>query len=219
METEKERAVRKILWIVGLTLVAQAIASAQGVPRVEVFGGYSYLRIRGYAADESLLFPGAGTVAFPSFGSNGWTGSVAVHATRWLSAVADVSGLYAEPTRTIGGAPITIGTREHNYLFGPRFSSQYGRWMLFTDALFGEAHARVLIGAPEVLTPIGVVETKFAMAAGMGVDLTVYSRQHHLRGAGQKLDIRLLQADWLRTNFVGSRQDNIRISTGIVFRF
>lgn len=219
METEKEEALRKTLWIIGLALIVPAIASAQGVPRVEVFGGYSYLRIRGYAADESLFVPGTGTVAFPSFGSSGWTGSVAFNATRWLSAVADVSGFYAMPTKAIGGMPITIGTREHSYLFGPRFSDRYGRWTLFAHALFGEAHARVLIGAPEVLTPIGIVETKFAMAFGTGLDLTVYNQRRHLGGAGQDLAIRLLQADWLRTNFVGSHQNNIQLSAGLVFRF
>lgn len=210
---------RKSLWIIGLALVVPLIASAQAVPRVEVFGGYSYLRVRGYVADESLLVPGAGTFAFPNFGSNGWTGSVAVNATRWFGVVADVSGLSGMPTKTIGGAPITIGMREYNYLFGPRFSCRYLRWALFAHALFGEAHASVLIGAPEVLTPIGVVETKFAMAVGTGVDLTVYRQRRNLRGAGQELAIRLGQADWLRTEFVGGHQNNIRISTGLVFRF
>lgn len=182
---------RKSLWIIGLAVVVVVAASAQPVPRVEVFGGYSYLRVRGYAADESLLVAGAGTFAFPGFGSNGWTGSVAVNATRWLGVAADISGLYGLPTRTIGGTPIAIGMHEHNYLFGPRLSSRYGRWTFFGHALFGEAHASVLIGAPEVLKPIGVVETKFAMAFGTGLDLTLYSQRHSLEGAGQQLAIRL----------------------------
>lgn len=210
---------RKSLWMVGLSLVVPLVVSAQAVPRVEVFGGYSYMRVRGYAADESLFVPGTGTVAFPNFGSNGWTGSVAVNATRWFGVVADISGLSAMPTRTIGGAPITIGMREHNYLFGPRFTCRYQRWALFAHALFGEAHASVVIGAAEVLTPISIVETKFAMAVGTGVDLTVYRQRHSLKGAGQELAIRLGQADWLRTNFVGGYQNNIRLSTGLVFRF
>jgi hypothetical protein len=36
------------------------IASAQDVPRVEVFGGYSYGQIRAYVVDESLFVPGSG---------------------------------------------------------------------------------------------------------------------------------------------------------------
>jgi hypothetical protein len=211
--------VRKTLYITSLALAIPMIVSAQAVPRVEVFGAYSYMQVRGYAADESLFVPGSGTVAFPSFGSNGWSTGVQVNATRWFGVAADISGLYAMPTKTIGGAPITIGTREHNYLFGPRFSSRYGRWTFFAHALFGEAHAKILIGAPEVLAPISIVDTKFAMAVGTGVDVTVYNQRKSLRGAGQDLALRLFQADWLRTNFVGSVQNNIRISTGIVFRF
>lgn len=171
------------------------------------------MRVRGYAAEESLLSPGSGgsqgtAFAFPSFGLNGWAGSVAVNATNWFGVTADVGGLYGMPTRTISHTPVTIAMREHNYLFGPRFSYRRGRWAPFAHASFGEAHASVLIGAPEVLKPISVVETKFAMAFGAGVDLTVYRR----------LAVRLVQADWLTTRFVGGHQQNIQITTGLVIR-
>jgi len=220
MAAKKENGVRKVLWIIGLALVVSAVAPAQEVPRVEVFGGYSYGMIHGYIADESLLAPGTtGTFTFPSFGSNGWTGSVTVNATRWLGVVADISGLNTDITKTTGGTPITIGMREHSYLCGPRYFGRYARWTVFAHVLFGESHAFVSVGYPEVLVPIGFVETKFAMAAGMGVDLRVYSRQRHLEGAGQEFAIRLGQADWFRTTFAGSHQDNIRISAGLVFRF
>jgi len=219
-ETEKEKAVRKSLWMIGLALVVPAVASAQDIPRVEVFTGYSYGLIHGYVADESLLAPGTtGSVTFPSFGSNGWTGAVTVNATHWLGVVADAGGLNANITRTSGGAPFTIGTREHSYLLGPRYFDRYGRWTVFAQVLFGESHAFVSVAYPEVLVPIGFVETKFAMAAGLGVDLTVYNRRRHLEGAAQEFAIRLGQADWLRTTFAGSHQDNIRLSAGLVFRF
>jgi hypothetical protein len=220
METEKEKAVRNSLWIIGLALAVPAVASAQDIPRVEVFAGYSYGLIHGYVADESLLAPGmTGAFTFPSFGSNGWTGAVTVNATHWLGAVAEVGGLNANITRTSGGAPFTIGTREHSYLLGPRYFDRYGRWTVFAQVLFGESHAFVSVAYPEVLEPIGFVETKFAMGAGLGVDLTVYNRRRHLEGAGQEFAIRVGQADWFRTTFAGSHQDNIRLSAGLVFRF
>jgi len=220
LETEKEKAVRKSLWMIGLALVIGAVASAQEVPRVEVFAGYSYGMIHGYVAEESLLTPVmTGTFAFPSFGSNGWTGAVTVNATHWLGAAAEAGGLNADITKTSGGAAFTIGMREHSYLAGPRYSGRYGRWTVFAQALFGESHAFVSVAYPEVLVPIGFVETKFAMGAGMGVDLRVYNRRRHLEGAGQEFAIRLGQADWLRTTFAGSHQDNIRLSAGLVFRF
>lgn len=208
---------RKTLWIIGLALAVPAVASAQAVPRVEVFGGYSYGVIRGYVDDQ--LDPGSGTASFPSFGSNGWTGSVAVRATRWLGAVADASGLYTDSTRKIGGTPITLSMREHSYLLGPQFSYRSERWEVFAHALFGEALASVTVSAPEVLTPLSMVGTKFAICAGGGVEYTVYSRRPHLTGAGQQFAIRPMQIDWLRTNFADSHQGNIRLSTGLVFRF
>jgi len=100
--------VRKSLWTIGLALAIPAVVSAQKVPRFEVFGGYSYGWINGYVANGSLLGSGTGTYPFPSFGSKGWTGSVAFNATRWFAVVADIGGLYAMPTRTISGMPITI---------------------------------------------------------------------------------------------------------------
>ena len=211
---------RKSLWIIGLALAVPAVASAQDIPNVEAFAGYSYGLIHGYVADETLLAPGmTGAFTFPSFGSNGWTGDVAVNATHWLGAVVEAGGLNADITRTSGGAAYTIGMREHSYLAGPRYFDRYGRWTVFVQALFGESHAFVSVAYPEVLVPIGFVETRFAMGAGLGVDLTVYNRRRHLEGAGQELAIRLGQADWLRTTFAGSHQDNIRLSAGLVFRF
>lgn len=215
---ENEKAVRNTLWIIGLVLAVPAVASAQEVPRFEVFGGYSYGSIRAYVADESL---GAspGTVVLPRFGSNGWTGSVACNATPWFAVVAEVGSLYAAPAVTLGVTPVNIDVHEHNYLFGPRLSGRYGRWTIFGHGLFGEGHASVSIGGPEVLTPIRFVDTEFAMVAGAGVDLTVFSRKRPTGGAGRELAVRLGEIDWLRTNFVGSRQNNMRLSAGLSFRF
>ena len=119
---------RKTFWILGPAMVVPMVVSAQAVPRVEVFGGYSYMQVRGYAADESLFVPGSGTVSFPSFGSNGWATGVAVNVTRWFGVAADISGLYGMPTKTIGGAPITIGMRELLGARRIRLYTETGSW-------------------------------------------------------------------------------------------
>ena len=203
---------RNTLWFIGLAILFPLAASAQKTPRAEIFGGYSYFRVRGYAAEGSLLSPGSGstqgTVAFPAFGLNGWNGSVAVNATSWLGGEADLSGLYGKPTRTIDRVAVTLGMREYNFLFGPRFTYRKGRWAPFAHALFGKARASVVIGGPEIIQPINIFETKFAMAFGGGVDLRIY----------HGLAIRLAQGDWLTTSFVGGHQKNIQLSTGIVIR-
>jgi hypothetical protein len=204
--------VRNTLWIIGLAILFPLAASAQKAPRAEVFGGYSYFRVRGYAAEASLLSPGSGssqgTVAFPSFALNGWNGSVAVNATSWLGGEADLSGLYGKPTRTIDRTAVTLGMREYNFLFGPRFTYRKGRWAPFAHALFGKARASVVIGGPEIIQSINIFETKFAMAFGGGVDVRIY----------HGLAIRLAQGDWVTTSFVGGHQKNIQVSTGIVIR-
>ncbi len=208
---------RKTLWIIGLAMAVPAVASAQAVPRVEVFGAYSYAAVEGY--NDGEIDPDAGNTPFPTFGSHGWTGSVAVNATRWLGVVAEVSGLDTSLTRSITAEEITLTTRERSYLFGPQFTYRSGRWAFFAHALYGESHASVMTTAPEVLIPAGFVETKAAMGMGGGIDLTVYSRRHGATGAGQQLGIRPAQVDWLRTSFTGGHQYVIRLSAGLVFRF
>ena len=204
---------RNTLWFIGLAILFPLAASAQKAPRADIFGGYSYLRIRGYAAEASLLSPGSGgsqgtTFAFPAFGLNGWNGSLAVNATSWLGGEADLSGVYGKPTRTIARTAVTLGMREYNFLFGPRFTYRKGRWAPFAHALFGKARASVVIGGAEIIQPISLFETKFAMAFGGGVDLRIY----------HGLAIRLAQGDWLTTSFVGGHQKNIRLSAGIVIQ-
>ena len=204
---------RNTFWVIGLTVLIPVAASAQKSPRVEIFGGYSYLRVRGYAAEGSLLAPGSGssqgaTFTFPGFGLNGWAGSVAVNATSWLGAVADISGVYGMPTRTIARTPLALGMHEYNFLFGPRFTYRHGRWAPFAHALFGKSRASVVIGGAEIIQPINIFENKFAMAFGGGLDVRVF----------HGLGIRLAQGDWLTTSFVGGHQKNIRLSAGIVFQ-
>jgi hypothetical protein len=50
--------------------------------------------------------------------------------------------------------------------------------------------------------------TSFAMALGGGLDLR----------AGKRIAVRLIQVDYTPTFFGSGRQDNFRISAGIVFR-
>jgi hypothetical protein len=50
--------------------------------------------------------------------------------------------------------------------------------------------------------------TSFAMALGGGVDLRV----------GKRIDLRLIQFDYTPTFFGSGRQNNFRISTGVVFK-
>jgi hypothetical protein len=203
--------VRNTLSIIGLVLIVSLDASAQKPPRVEFFGGYSYFRVRGSATVQSFLpnanaAPGA-LLLIPALGLNGWAGAVSLNANKWLGVTADMSGSYGTPARMIGGMPVTIGMHEYNYLAGPCFSLRDGRWRIYAHALAGEAHASVLVGGAEILQPLSVTQTHFTMAFGGGVDLRLHGR----------FALRLAQADWVRTRFLGGRQENMRIAAGLVF--
>jgi hypothetical protein len=121
---------------------------------------------------------------------NGWEGSAQYKFTDWLGGVADFSGDYG----SIGG----VGTSLHCFLFGPQVSFP-AKLSPFAHVLIGGAHSS--IG--------GVGDNAFAAAIGAGFD---YKVEHGLSW-------RIFQADYLATRFGSNTQNNVRVSTGIVFRF
>lgn len=172
---------RKVLFAAGLALLMLPTASAQDVPRAEVFGGYSY-------AGE---------------GTHGWDASVAGNVNRWLGLVADVSGQYTgldEP-----GVRERIKT--HSALFGPQVSARGGgRVTPFARALFGASHVRT--DATEGGQSFSFSDTSFAVALGGGLDVRVNDR----------VAIRVVQLEYVRTSFFGETQNKGRLSFGLVLR-
>ena len=96
--------------------------------------------------------------------------------------------------------------------FGPRYtwSLPSRKLTVFGQGLIGEA-----FGSDSIFpTPRGAQTdtTSFALQVGGGVDLRL----------SKHLAVRLLQADWLRTQFPNAStnvQNNLRLGAGIVFRF
>ncbi len=74
---------------------------------------------------------------------------------------------------------------------------------MFCHALFGAAHG----SAGGFGLTVG--DTAFAMALGGGFDIRLVN----------SLALRALQIDYLMTRFGGERQNNVRLVTGVVFRF
>ena len=167
-------------------------ADAQDFPKVDIFAGYSYLR-------ENPSTSGAS-----SFSLNGGSASAAYNATSWLSGVADFGG-YHNGNILNSGVDGTIST----YLFGPRVTYRhYGRVTPFGEVLFGVARASASI------SDTSGAENAFAMTLGGGLDYRLTER----------FAIRPVKVDYLMTRFseTGSgaqTQNNLRVSTGIVFRF
>jgi len=181
---------RMALFIVFAALAFATLASAQAPTSGNVFFGYSY-----YNADLSSL--GRSNL-------NGWTGSLEGKVLPWVGMVADFSETYGSESITIVcPAPLcpneSINAHEYNMLFGPRLSVSVGKVRPFAEALFGVGH---------VGTNGFGSDTSFATGIGGGIDYRIF-RPIALRFEG----------DYLQTRFFGTTQNNVRLSTGIVFRF
>jgi opacity protein-like surface antigen len=186
----KLRVVVSLLGFVSLLGVA---AQAQERKTIDVFAGYSYVR-----ANPS-------TSGFNSFSLNGGSASVAYNVNSWLSGVADLGGYHS--TNILGsGVNGTLST----YLFGPRVSyHRYGRITPFGEVLFGVAHTGTN------LFNVTNNQNAFAMTVGGGID---YRLSSHFSLRPAKVDYLLTRFNELNNTSTQS-QNNLRVSTGIVFRF
>lgn len=191
-----------VVSLLGFLSLFAAANQAQEFSKLSLFGGYSYVRAN--PSDTSGL---------GSFSMNGGDFQAAYHVTSWLSGVADIGGYHA--TRPLNCATLGCASTSNfkgntwTYLFGPRVTFRhFGRVTPFAQVLFGVAHT-----TPNVFLTNN--QTDFALSVGGGFD---YRLSRHLA-------IRPLQLEYLETRFkefdVLSRQtqNNLRASTGIVFRF
>ncbi len=135
---------------------------------------------------------------------HGWNASLTGNVNKWFGLTADFSGHY-------GGAIDEDGfderQRAHSYLFGARFSARRKRVMPFAHTLVGASTLKT------ELTGFGqrflFSDTGFALVLGGGLDIEINDR----------VAIRAIQLDYLRTNFFNETQNKGRIAFGVVFRF
>ena len=179
-------------------------------PRVELFVGYSYIRAIPVENANRLVW------------LNGGSTSLAINFNRYLGFVADFGGFADTQLRLSGvNAPNVVDSDGNlfTYLFGPRLSFRgHGRVTPFVQALFGVAHASQVTYKKGCTgpgcTPLPI-ETEFAMTAGGGLD---YRINRHFA-------LRLIQAEYMMTDWKNratnktEMQNDMRLSTGIVFRF
>jgi hypothetical protein len=189
---------RKLFFIVALTLALPIISLAQEAPRVEVFGGYSYMRLEDVGIDGLDRDLNGYNVA----------GAITIF-KKSLAIKADVSGHFGN----IAVPGISVDQNQTLFLFGPQYSFRKSqRIQPFAHALFG--FARVKLDADAISGDLS--DNGFAFALGGGVDIKALS---------SRLSLRLVQADYVRTklDFLGvgdsNSSNNVRISTGMVVRF
>jgi Outer membrane protein beta-barrel domain len=131
------------------------------------------------------------------FNFNGWNASLTGNVNNWFGVTGDFSGAY----KTESGVSVKVYT----YTFGPTVSLNHeGKVNPFVHALFGGAHLSAS------LEGTGGGTNGFAMEMGGGVDAKL----------SPHLAFRAVQADWVYYRFQGvGESKNVRLSTGIVFRF
>jgi opacity protein-like surface antigen len=185
----------KIRVLVLLILGLSPVAWAQEAPKVEVFGGYSYLNF-----DVTNLTAG---ILNDRLSAHGWEASASFSVNNWFGVEGDFSGHYRTTCEGVSG----LTCKDLSFMGGPRFTYRKDRYTAFAHGLFGGDNGS---GS---LEGFSLSDTPFALAVGGGVDYAVSPR----------IAIRFAQFDYFMTrhalNLGASTQNNFRVSAGVVFRF
>lgn len=175
-------------------LLFTGFAAAQIPTSGNIFAGYSYYNTTVGAGRQSI---------------NGWEGSIEgkFFPVPFLGVFADFSANYGDLKFPVacpvfaGGTCPTVGVNSHidNFLIGPRLSVSIGKIRPFAQAEVGFAH---------VNTNGFGSDTSISSGVGGGIDYSFF----HLLGWR-------IQGDYLHTHLFSAPQNNVRISTGLVFHF
>jgi hypothetical protein len=184
---------RKLVIILDTFFLLAGLAAAQIPTGGNVYLGYTYYNTKLSVSSGSL---------------NGWEGTLEGKVFPLLGIVADITGHYGSEQFPNPGATCIIGgtcpprsANAHIYeaLFGPRLSVPVGKFRPFGEFEIGVGH---------VNTNGFGSDTSFATSVGGGLDYTI------VRPIAWRL-----QGDYVRTKFFNRTDNNLRLSTGIVFRF
>ena len=195
-----------LLLLIALICAPAAFTQSKDYSTYEFYVGYAYERANNNADsfDKNCLATINGaTVDFVSEkrGYNGFEAEFNQNVTRHIGIVTSFTGTY----KTSGyldrrsGKTFDASVQRYDLLAGPRYNWRPNGVTPFMHALFGISHVRADFDDRTRS------DTAFAMAFGGGLDVH----------AGEHLDVRVVQVDYLPTFFNGSRQDNVRASAGV----
>jgi len=131
---------------------------------------------------------------------NGFLGSVGLNILPWLQIQADASEQW--------GSAFGANTKLYGNHFGPRifFRPRHSTLTAFGEFLAGGSRLDLTIQGPGGST---YSENGFSFKTGGGVDLQL----------SRHWAVRAFDADYYRTSFLQTHQNNLWLSTGIVFTF
>ncbi len=228
---------KRILTVFGLLLIFTSAATAQEYKRWEFFGGYSALNFDNLGGDTDNA--AVNDILGEKNTLRGFELAVTYNFHKYIGAKFDYSLHLREDEFSRPAGSGTIDSTVQNFLGGIQVknNSEDGpRFKPFGHALFGVANQKIDLDSPQLPAVLGISdfhvnETSFSMAFGGGIDIKLNDR----------IDIRAVQVDWniidrgdqqLGTVLVptpfqtvgqpfvipGTRQDNLRLSVGIVIR-
>jgi opacity protein-like surface antigen len=187
---------KKSLFLSSLLAICLPLAASaqEGAPKVEIFGGYSYLR------------PDTSPSNIGNISAHGFNTSLAGNITKHIGIVGEFSRFTLSDSFAVSVlGPINVDSNVVTYLFGPRITLHRGKVEPFVHALLGGARENDKFsgGFVDELT-----ENAFAFALGGGLDIKV----------NDNFAIRVAQVDYLGDKLGGETANNFRYSVGVVIR-
>jgi hypothetical protein len=187
-----------------LIVVSASILVAQAqndYPKNEFFAGYSF-----HSADINTL-----TIDPHRTSQNGVNLEYGRNLTRHIQLTVDASAHFKRSSQPTGDGIFHSQRDQYYFLGGISYVARKEKGVTpFVHVLAG---ASLFRGFTSLSGPSGNVftfddATSYAMALGGGLDLI----------ANKRISVRLFQIDYAPTFFGSGRQDNIRLSSGVVFK-
>src|SRR5580765_230255 len=190
-----------VIFMMAASAVVLEAQTSSDQPKNEFFAGYSF-----HSADINTL-----TIDQHRTPQNGLNLEYTRSITRHIGLTGDASVHFHRETHSTGVGTFSSQRDQYFMLGGLQLRAGNEKHVQpFAQALFGVSLFR---GFTADIRPSGNVytyddATSFAMALGGGLDVRINKR----------IAVRVIQADYTPTFFGSGRQDNFRISAGIVFR-
>jgi len=194
---------RKLLFMIILTVCCTSISLGQTRedPKNEFFVGYSY-----HSADINTL-----TIDPHRTGQNGVNVAYKRNLNEHVGVKLDASAHFKRDSQQLSGAQFSSRRDQYYFLGGVEFKApNNSRVTPFAQALVGASLFRGFTTNTSAAGNVFTFDdaTSFALAVGGGLDVR----------ANDRLSVRIIQADYAPTFFGPGRQDNIRISVGVIFK-
>jgi opacity protein-like surface antigen len=209
---------RRCLLLLAITLAFAPATLAQDYSDWEFYVGYAHERANNGAdrldTTARRILPNGTTVPvdFRSerVAHHGVVGEVVANVHPNVGIVANFAATFADTNLvdTRSGGSFRTKIQRYTFLAGPRFNFRNSSPLIpFAHALFGVTHYHARFPNNDISCS-SRDETAFAMGFGGGLDIR----------AGNHVDIRAGEIDYIPVFFSHRREDNLRFSAGVKFK-